>query len=89
MTTYAGAHKNLDNALRIKGDLEGAIKECREAIRLDPKDGYPHYILGFVYEKKGMGVLAADEFETYVRLAPSAEFTEKARQKARELRQKN
>ena len=39
----AAAHVNLGNALDHKGDLDGAIAEYREALRLNPKDVVAHY----------------------------------------------
>ena len=43
---YAPAHFNLGNALGKEGDLDGATKEFREALRINPKDAEAHNSLG-------------------------------------------
>jgi Tfp pilus assembly protein PilF len=47
------AHNNLGNALRAKGELDGAIRCYQEAIRLDPKYALAHTNLGVALGDKG------------------------------------
>jgi tetratricopeptide (TPR) repeat protein len=49
----AAAHYNLGVALSNKGDLDGAIAEWREALRLNPNYGDAHYNLGVALWHKG------------------------------------
>ena len=46
MPNYAAAHNDLANALKGKGDFDGAIAESREAVRLFPKSARFNFILG-------------------------------------------
>src|SRR5262245_50574569 len=63
-------HNNLGSALYAKKDLEGAIVEYREAIRLDPKLATPHYNLGnALYDKKDLES-AILEFREAIRFDP-------------------
>jgi Flp pilus assembly protein TadD len=53
----AAAHANLGDALlgpglKKKGDVDGAIAEYREALRLNPNDDDPHVNLGLALAKK-------------------------------------
>jgi tetratricopeptide (TPR) repeat protein len=48
-----GAHYNLGNALRDKGQLDEAITEYREAISLNEDYASAHYNLGIVLHAKG------------------------------------
>ena len=47
------AHYQLGFALGAKNDLDGAITELREAVRLRPGDAHAHYFLGVALEEKG------------------------------------
>lgn len=49
----ASGHTNLGAALHDKGDLDGAIAEQREAIRLQPDNAGAHTNLGEVLRRKG------------------------------------
>ncbi len=54
-------HGNLGIALAEKGDLDGAIAEHREAIRLDPEDAWIRFSLGFLLlEKKDVAGAIAE-----------------------------
>jgi serine/threonine-protein kinase len=57
----AAAHNNLGNALRAKGDRDGAIAAYRTAVEIDPKDAPAHNNLGTALcEKKDLaGAIAA------------------------------
>ena len=50
MTT---AHYNLGVALGSKGDLDGAIAEYREALRLNPNNDEAHVNLGVALGQQG------------------------------------
>jgi len=58
-------------ALGIKGDVDGAIAEYREAIRLNPKYEVAHYNLGIALEQKGDKAGALEEYHTASVLKPN------------------
>jgi tetratricopeptide (TPR) repeat protein len=68
--TNCNAHSNLGIALKDKGNLDGAIVEFREAIRLDPKYGWAHNNLGAALIDKGDPDGAIVEFREAIRLDP-------------------
>jgi tetratricopeptide (TPR) repeat protein len=68
-----------------RGDLQGAIREYREAIEADPKLGEAHRQLGMAYQRTGEKAKAQEEFEAYEQ-AERAEAAENAAQQ-KELRQ--
>jgi len=49
----ADAHHNLGLALYLKGDLDGAIAEYHEALRLNPNNILAHHSLGVALREKG------------------------------------
>jgi serine/threonine protein kinase/Flp pilus assembly protein TadD len=63
-----GAYLNLGNALRDKGDTDGAIAEYREAIRLKPDYAAPHNNLGNALRDKGDTDGAIAEYREAIRL---------------------
>jgi len=56
--------------LGAKGDLEGAMAEYREALRLNPNEAKAHNNLGLALEKKGHRRGALDEFRAAYMLDP-------------------
>jgi Flp pilus assembly protein TadD len=57
----ANANYNRGNALYGEGDLEGAIREFREALRSKPEDPEVHYNLGLaLYEKRDLDGAAVE-----------------------------
>ncbi len=66
----AAAHDNLGNALDHKGDLDGAIAEYREALRLNPKDVVAHINLGVALASKGDMDGEIGEYREALRLNP-------------------
>jgi tetratricopeptide (TPR) repeat protein len=68
----AVARNNLGSALHDKGDLDGAMAEYKEAIRLDPKFPNPHVGLGRVLVKKRFQSRAMAEFKQAIRLDPKS-----------------
>lgn len=66
----ASGHTNFGAALHDKGDLDGAIAEEREAIRLQPENAGAHTNLGEVLRKKGNIDEAIAEHREALRLEP-------------------
>ena len=56
---------------RNKGDLDGAIAEYREALRLNPNDDEAHFNLGVALGKKGDWDGAIAEYREALRLNPN------------------
>lgn len=58
-----------------KGDWDGAITDLREALRLDPNNGWAHFGLGAALERKGDRRGALEEYRTAYTLDPeNAQF---------------
>lgn len=66
---------NLGNALRDKGDFDGAIAKYRQALRLRPADGELHSNLGWVFEQKGDLENATTEYDAAIRINPLDNFS--------------
>jgi tetratricopeptide (TPR) repeat protein len=66
----AEPHYNLGLALYDKGDLDGAIREYREALRIQPDYAEAHNNLGNALEKKGDLDGAIREFREALRVQP-------------------
>lgn len=64
-------HASLGWALANKGDLDGAVAEYREALRLNPDNGNAHYLLGLALGKKGDWDGAMAECREALRLDPN------------------
>jgi tetratricopeptide (TPR) repeat protein len=62
------AHNNFGFALEQKGDLNGAIAEYHELLRLDPNNALAHASLGTVLEKKDDLDSAIAEYREVLRL---------------------
>jgi tetratricopeptide (TPR) repeat protein len=69
-----GARLSLGNALRDQGDLNGAIAECREAIRLKNDYAEAHYHLGLALLRRGQFPEAADELRCAQKLSLNDAF---------------
>ena len=69
------AHTGRGLALEKKGDLDGAIAEYHEALRLDPKNELGHTDLGGALEKKGDIDGAVAEYRVALRLNPNNAVT--------------
>ena len=50
---YAWVPMNMSSLLRVEGDLDGALREAQEAVRLAPTLALAHYYLGSAYEALG------------------------------------
>lgn len=64
------SHYNLGTTLLNKGDWDGASREFREAIRLQPEDPYAHNSLGIALDKKKDWGGAIQEYRETIRLWP-------------------
>jgi serine/threonine protein kinase/tetratricopeptide (TPR) repeat protein len=63
----AVVHYNLGVALSLKRDFDGAIRECRAALRIDPNYADAHNFLGYALKDKGERARAAQEFDVAAR----------------------
>jgi tetratricopeptide (TPR) repeat protein/tRNA A-37 threonylcarbamoyl transferase component Bud32 len=64
------AHNDLGFALFTKGDVEGSIRSCQQAIRLDPRFPYAHGNLGNALKARGDLEVAILCFKEAIRLDP-------------------
>jgi Flp pilus assembly protein TadD len=64
------AHKNLGAALYQKGQIEEAIHQFQEGVRLKPDDAEAHYNLGVAVDKKDQMDEAIRQFQEALRLEP-------------------
>lgn len=63
--------KNMAYLSLARGELSKCIKQCREAIEIDPEDARLHYILSEAYKRKGNVTDALKELEEALRINPS------------------
>lgn len=83
----AQTHHNLGNELYDKGDVDGAIAEYREALRLKPGSAGRHYNLGTALEAQGKRQEALEEYRIACQLtSENPDFCGKAKQLSGELR---
>ena len=87
---WHAATSSARNALvRIDRQLDEAEKELQRAITLGADEmSLAHYYLGGIYWGRREYKRAADELETYLRLAPQAPDAERVRNTIKELRGK-
>jgi Tfp pilus assembly protein PilF len=64
------AHLNKATHLERNGNIDAAIKEYREAIRLDPAYTHAHYNLGILLNQRGESDEAAKHFAEAARCVP-------------------
>jgi tetratricopeptide (TPR) repeat protein len=65
-----GVHLNLGRALKDKGDVEGAIRRYRSALRIDPNYALAHYNLGAALKARGKVEEAIACFRRAIALDP-------------------
>jgi len=49
-------------------DYDNAIKEFKDLLKINPNDVFTHFVLGFVYDKKGWTEMAIEELQEAIRL---------------------
>jgi Flp pilus assembly protein TadD len=64
------AHNNLGVVLLDKGDVEGAIREYQEALRMKPMFYLAHFNLGLAYTKKGEASRAIEYYVKGLQINP-------------------
>jgi tetratricopeptide (TPR) repeat protein len=67
----ANAHYNLGVEYHNEGKHDEAIKECQEALSIDPNHANAHCILGLVYYTKGKHDEAIEEYQKALRIDPN------------------
>jgi len=65
------ADSKLCRGLLVRGDYDGAVRECRQAVSLNPDDANVHATLGMVLDKKGDYNGAIQEYRQAVSLDPN------------------
>src|SRR6516162_1906708 len=66
-------HYNRGIARKAKGDLDRAIADYNQAIRLDPQDADPHYGRGVAWSEKGDLDRTIADYDEAIRLDPKHE----------------
>ena len=54
----------------MTGNYDQAIKEFKGLLKANPNDVFTHFVLGFVYDKKGWTDMAIEELQEAIRLDP-------------------
>lgn len=52
------------------GEYDKAVTEFKKLLKLNPYDVFTHFVLGYIYDKKGWTDLAIQELEEAIRLDP-------------------
>jgi tetratricopeptide (TPR) repeat protein len=82
----ARAHHGRARALTAHNQLEDAIAEAQEALRLAPREGEFHHTVGVIYERQHKFDEAAAAFGNYVNLLPNRDRSETAEWTKAEIR---
>jgi len=54
----------------MTGDFDRAIEEFKSLLKVNPNDVFTHFVLGYVYDKKGWTDIAIEELKESIRLDP-------------------
>jgi tetratricopeptide (TPR) repeat protein len=66
------AHAGLGKVLVRQENFPDGIEELKLAVKFDPQDPAPYYVLGFALRAVERNVEAADAYEKFLKLAPEA-----------------
>ena len=77
---YLGARVALSHTLRLMGDLDGALREAREALRRSPQDADALYAAGIANAAKGNRGEARKQLEGFLGGQPEFEAQTEVRQ---------
>jgi tetratricopeptide (TPR) repeat protein len=77
---YLGARVALSHTLRLMGDVDGALREAREALRRSPKDPDALYAAGIANAAKGNRGEARKQLEGFLGGKPEFEAQTEVRQ---------
>lgn len=83
---HEAAHLVLGNAQARQGRLDEAIRNYKEAIRINPDNALAHMNLGEAYRRKRNTQEALHHFEEYLRQAPNGTYATTVRERIRHLR---
>ena len=72
-------------AYAMLGQLEQAIEDYDQAIRLNPECAEAYYGRGFIYKEQGKKDEAIVDFEKFITLADNPQWIEEAKQHIEEL----
>lgn len=75
----------LGEAMHAKKDDNSAAVEYLAALSADPALALPYFRLGQMLEKEGEKRRAREHFERYLKLAPTSEFADEARDRLKKL----
>jgi tetratricopeptide (TPR) repeat protein len=76
---YLGARVALSHVLRMLGDVEGAIAQAKEALRLFPKDGEAEHAAGLAYAARGNRKAAQKHLQGFLDKGPEFEAATEVR----------
>ena len=66
----ANEHLESGRGLYDQGDLDGAMRECRAALRLDPQSASAHFLMGEVFGAKNSTDDEISEYRAAIRIDP-------------------
>ncbi|MFQ5578959.1 MAG: tetratricopeptide repeat protein, partial [Anaerolineae bacterium] len=76
------------NIYRASGQINAAINNYETAVKINPRNAGAHYGLALGYEKRGQRVQAIAEWEAFLRLSPTGERAQTAREHLDTLRRR-
>jgi len=53
-----------------KGDIKKALEQFQAVLKLNPKDVFTHFVLGYIYDQTGKTDIAIQQYEETLRLDP-------------------